>query len=78
MRRVIGRAGGLVTVMLGLSAATVSAQDRPSPAPVAPKLRFSLEGAAGPQVHYRGNMQSITFGFAPSRSLTLLVSAERS
>ena len=78
MKRVSGRAGGLVILVLGLSAAAASAQDRQGAAPVAPKLRFSLEGAAGPQVSYRGTVQSIAFGFAPTRSLTLLVSAERS
>jgi hypothetical protein len=78
MKRVIGRAGGLVILVLGLSAAAASAQDRPGAVPVAPKPRFSLEGEAGLQVYYRGSMQSIAFGFAPTRSLTLLVSAERS
>ena len=78
MKQVLGRAGGLVMLVLGLSAVAASAQDRLGEAPVAPKLLFSLEGAAGPQVYYRGSMQSIAFGFAPTRSLTLLVSAERS
>ena len=78
MQRVIGRAGGLLMLVLALAPAAASAQDRPGPAPVAPTPRFSLEGAAGPQVYYRGSMQSIAFGFAPTRSLTLLVSAERS
>ena len=78
MKRVIGHTGGLVILVLGLSAAETSAQDRSGMAPVVPKLRFSLEGAAGPQLYYRGSIQSIAFGFAPSRSLTLLVSAERS
>ena len=78
MKRVIGRAGGLVILALGLSAAAAAAQDRLGAAPVAPKLRFSLEGATGLQVYYDGSMQSFSFGFAPTRSLTLLVSAERS
>jgi hypothetical protein len=78
MNGMIGRTGGLVILVLGLSAAAASAQDRPGAAPVGPKLRFSLDGAAGFQVYYRGSMQSISFGIAPTRSLTLLVSAERS
>ena len=78
MKRVIGRGGGLVMVVLALAPAASSAQERPGAAPVAPTPRFSLEGAAGPQVYYRGSMQSIAFGFAPTRSLTLLVSVERS
>ena len=78
MKRALGRAAGLVILVLGLSAAAASAQDRPGAARVAPKLRFSLEGAAGLQVYYRGSTQSIAFGFAPTRSLTLLVSVERS
>lgn len=76
MKRGIRRAGGLVITVLGLSAAAASAQDLPGAAPV--ELRFSLEGAAGLQVYYHGSMQSIAFGFAPTRSLTLLVGAERS
>jgi hypothetical protein len=78
MKRVLLRACGLVALALGLSATTASAQDRPGVAPAAPNPWFSLEAAAGPHVHYRGSMQSIAFGFAPTRSLTFLVSAERS
>jgi hypothetical protein len=76
MRRGIERVSGLVILVVGLSAAGASAQDGPSAASVQP--RFSLEGAAGLQVYYSGSMQSISFGFALTRSLTLLVSAERS
>jgi hypothetical protein len=40
--------------------------------------QFSLEGAAGVQLGYDGgSLQSASFGFAPTRSLTLLLSAER-
>lgn len=77
MKRVIGRVCGLVMLVLGLSAAAASAQDPPSAAAVS-RPRLSLEGAAGLQMGYGGSMQSVAFGFAPTRSLTLLVSAERS
>ena len=78
MKRVIGRAGGLAILVLVLSAAAAAAQDRLRTVPAAPKLRLSLEGAAGPQLYYRGSILSIAFGFALTRSLTLLVTAERS
>jgi hypothetical protein len=78
MTRAIGRVGALVVLVLGLSAAGASAQDRTGAPSSAPERRLSLEGAAGPQVYYRGSMQSVAFGFAPSRSLTLLVNVERS
>ena len=76
MARVLGQLGGLVVAVLGLSAAGAAAQDRP--ASDASERRLSLEGAAGLQVYYRGNTQSVALGFAPTRSLTLLVSAQRS
>jgi hypothetical protein len=76
--RTIWWLGGLVVLMLALPAAEATAQDRTAAASGAPEHRLSLEGAAGLQVYYRGSMQSIAFGFAPTRSLTLLVSAERS
>jgi hypothetical protein len=44
----------------------------------APRLRWSVEAAAGVQLDYTGTIQSVAFGFAPTRSLTLLVGAERS
>ena len=69
------RIGGLVMVVLVLSAAGASAQDAPGGA--AP-LRWSIEGAAGVQIQYTGTIQSVAFGFAPTRSLTLLIGAERS
>jgi hypothetical protein len=78
MTRAIGQVGGLVVLVLGLSAGEAAAQDRTGAASNAPERRLSLEGAAGLQVYYRGSMQSVAFGFAPTRSLTLLVSAERS
>ena len=43
-----------------------------------PQLRWSIEGAAGIQLQYTGTIQSIAVGFAPTRSLTLLIGAERS
>jgi len=75
MRRVVVRICALVMLVLVLSAAALSAQDA---AGGAPQLRWSIEGAAGVQLAYTGTIQSIAFGFAPTRSLTLLVSAERS
>ena len=65
--------GGLVLFVL--SAAAASAQDA---AGGAPPLRWSIEGAAGVQLDYTGTIQSVAFGFAPIRSLTLLIGAERS
>jgi hypothetical protein len=71
-------ASGLVMLMLGFSTAAVSAQATPGAAVVARQARLSLEGSAGLQAGYAGSMQSVAFGFAPTRSLTLLVSAHRS
>ena len=78
MTRRIRHVGGLVVLVLGLSAAETAAQDGTGAASGAPERRLSVEGAAGLQLSYRGSMQSIAFGFAPTPSLTLLVSAERS
>jgi len=77
MNRLLSRAGGLAIAVLWLSAGVTSAQDRLA-APVTPNPRLSLEGGAGFQVHYHGSAQSVAFGFAPSRNLTLLVGAQRS
>ena len=74
VKRGIVRIGGLVMFALVLSAVAASAQN----AAGRPELRWSIEGAAGVQLSYTGTMQSIAFGFAPSRSLTLLIGAERS
>jgi hypothetical protein len=78
MTRAIGRIGGMVVLALGLSAAEAAAQSGTLATSGAPERRLSLEGAAGVQIYYRGSMQSVAFGFAPTRSLTVLVSAERS
>jgi hypothetical protein len=78
MRRTIGCAGGLVVLAVGLSAVTASAQDPPAAAPAAREPRFSLEAAAGLETYYTGHAESLAFGFAPSRSLTLLVIAHQS
>jgi hypothetical protein len=75
MKRVVVRTGGLVMLMLAFSAADGSAQDAPGSAP---PLRWSIEAAAGIQLDHTGTIQSVAFGFAPTRSLTLLVGAERS
>ena len=55
MRRVVVRIGGLVMIVLVLSAAVASAQDAPGGAP---QLRWSFEGAAGVQLDYTGTIQS--------------------
>jgi hypothetical protein len=78
MKRVTECAGAVVILVFWLSVVAAFAQDQPSAGSVQTQPRFSLEGAAGPQIDYRGSMQSVAFGFAPTRSLTLLVSAERS
>ena len=75
MERGVVRIGGLVMLVLLLSAAALSAQDATGGAP---QLRWSIEGAAGVQLAYTGTIQSVAFGFAPTRSLTLLIGAERS
>jgi hypothetical protein len=75
MKRRIVRIGGLVMVVLVLSAAAASAQDA---AGGVAQLRWSTEGAAGVQLQYTGTIQSVAFGFAPTRSLTFLIGAERS
>ena len=74
MKGIVVRICGLAMLML-LHSAAASAQDA---AGGAPRLRWSVEGAAGVQLDYTGTIQSIAIGFAPTRSLTLLISAERS
>jgi hypothetical protein len=74
MTRLIGRVGVLLGLVLGVFASTARAQDRA----VVPQRHWTVEGAAGFQVHYDGTVQSVAFGFAPDRSLTVLVTAERS
>ena len=77
MKRRIARIGRLVIPMLllELSAAVASAQDASGEAR---RLRWTIEGAAGVQLDYTGTIQSVAFGFAPTRSLTFLIGAERS
>ena len=75
MKRESMRIGGLVMLVLVLSAAAAWAQDA---AGGAPQVRWSVEGAGGVQLDYTGTIQSVAFGFAPTRSLTLLIGAERS
>ena len=75
MKRVVVRIGGLVMLALAVSAAAASAQDAGENAR---HLWWSVEGAAGVQIQYTGTIQSIAVGFAPTRSLTLLIGAERS
>ena len=75
MTRVVVRITGLLLLVLVLSAPVASAQDA---AGGAPHLLWSVEGAAGVQIQYTGTIQSVAFGFAPTRSLTFLVGAERS
>ena len=75
MKRGFVRIGGLVMLVQALSGAAASAQDE---AGGAPQPRWSIEGAVGVQLDYTGTIQSVAFGFAPTRSLTLLIGAERS
>lgn len=75
MKRDVVRIGGLVMFVLLLSAAAASAQDA---AGEAPQLRWSIGGAVGVQLAYTGTIQSVAFGFAPTRGLMLLIGAERS
>src|SRR5262245_58581462 len=78
MTRAIWRVSGLVVLVLGLAAAEAAPQDRTAAASGVSQRRLSVEGAAGLQVYYRGSMQSVAFGFAPTRKFSLLVSLERS
>lgn len=75
MTRLIRRAGLLVVLVLGVPASAARAQEGAQT--TAPEPRWSVEGAAGLQVYYDGSAQSVAFGFSPNRSLTVLVSAER-
>ena len=75
MKRRIVRIGGLVMVVLVLSVAAASAQNARGGMQ---QLRWNIEGAAGVQLQYTGTIQSVAFGFAPTRTLTLLIGAERS
>jgi hypothetical protein len=75
MKRGVVRAAGLATIVLVGSAAAAAAQDT---AGNAPRLRWSGEAAAGVQLLYTGTVQSVAVGFAPTRSLTVLLGAERS
>ena len=75
MKRRIVRIGGLVMVVLVLSVAAASAQNATGGMQ---QLRWNIEGAAGVQLQYTGTIQSVAFGFAPTRSLTVLIGAERS
>ncbi len=76
--RSVGLGGGLVLFVLGLAAPDAVAQDRAASASAPSERRLSLEVAAGPQLSYVGSLASAAFGFAPTRSLTLLLSVERS
>ena len=75
MIRGVVRTAGLMALVLVLSPANASAQEA---AGEATQLRWSVEGAGGVQLGYTGTIQSVAFGFAPTRSLTLLIGAERS
>jgi Outer membrane protein beta-barrel domain len=66
------RIGGLMLLALVLSPTAASAQS------AVPQPRWSIEAAGGLQLGYTGTIVSAAFGFAPTRSLTLLVGAERS
>lgn len=76
--RGIGRVGGLALLALGLATCPAAGQDRNQTPSGTPDRRLSLEAAAGPQIAYVGSTLSAAFGFAPTRSLSLLVSVERS
>lgn len=75
MTRLIRHAGLLVVLALGVPASAARAQEGAQT--TAPEPRWTVEGAAGLQVYYDGSAQSVAFGFSPNRSLTVLVSAER-
>jgi hypothetical protein len=64
--------GGLVLLAQTLAVTAASAQG------AVPQPRWSIEAAGGVQGDLNGTIVSAAFGFAPTRSLTLLVGAERS
>jgi hypothetical protein len=72
MTRLFAR--GSMVLVLVLPAAAASAQG----AADVRHLRWQVEAAAGVQLDYTGTIQSVAVGFAPTRSLTILVGAERS
>ena len=78
MRQGSGCAGGLAVLIVVLSASAATAQDGAAGAEPEPQRRWMAEAALGLQTYYRGDIQSFAFGFTPTRSLALLVSAERS
>jgi hypothetical protein len=59
--------------MLGLSTVAAAGQESTTA-----ERQFSLEAGGGFQIRYRGSMQSVAFGIAPSRSLTVLLHLTRS
>lgn len=65
----------LATGRIGMAVVIALVCARPA---LAQEPRMSIEAAAGLQVYYRGDAQSVAFGFAPTRHLTLLISVERS
>lgn len=72
MKGTSGRHVGLAALLIALAATPAAAQGQ------APERRFSLEAAAGFQVYYTGHAELVAFGFAPTRSLTFLISAQQS
>jgi hypothetical protein len=78
IRRICGPVLLALLPALGLTTHDAAAQERAASSAGTPDRRLSLEVAAGPQVAYVGSSVSAAFGFAPTRSLTLLLSVERS
>jgi hypothetical protein len=74
MKRAVMRMHGVAMLLILLSASAAPAQDRAGKR----QLQWSVEGTAGVQLDQTGTIQSIAFGFAPTRSLALLIGAERS
>jgi hypothetical protein len=72
MERTGMRLGGVTLLALVLSATAASAQG------TVPQRRWSIEAAGGVQGDLNGTIVSAALGFAPTRSVTLLIGAERS
>jgi hypothetical protein len=72
MGRGVRCVGGLMLLAQALAASAASAQS------AVPQSRWSLEAAGGVQGDLNGTIVSAALGFAPTRSLTLVVGAERS
>lgn len=69
---------GLAILLLSPWVSRAVAQEQPSAPAAAPQARWVVEAGAGFQTYYRGDLETLAVGITPTRSLTFLVSAQRS